>query len=158
MTWICRSIDVELFQASELYPNSSNKGLRALHERVMSSSSPDHHKYSVLYYLLKDFPQPKRLRVEDFAKAWYLPKKYKTFVDGVWYLDKLNFEVRVSSMLDDRLLLIPTAESIRFPDRSCAYTNVCGRDTIYTLQACTIQRRDSAYHVFPRFFTISFIK
>lgn len=63
----------------------------------MSSNSPDHYKQSVLYYILKDLvhskKQPAQQPAQSFAKACYLPEKYKMFIDGLWLLDRLKFEV-----------------------------------------------------------------
>lgn len=79
--------------ASKRYPPESNQELQELFQQIASSSSPDHYKHSVLYYFLKDISQSKAHSSEDFAKTSYLPEKYKTFVDGIWYLDRLKFEV-----------------------------------------------------------------
>ena len=80
------------YAASKLYPPRSNQDLRTLHERIVSSPSPDHHKQSLLYYILKDIPHSSQL-AESFAKDYFLPSKYKIFVDGLWFLDRLRFEV-----------------------------------------------------------------
>lgn len=85
------------FQATKLYPPRSAQDLRNLHGRIMSSESPDHHKLSILYYLLKDIPNSRRQAAMEFARAFYLPEKYRIFVDGLWYLDKLKFEVTLYS-------------------------------------------------------------
>lgn len=87
--------DVDLFTASKLYPPRSNQDLRTLHGRIVSSASPDHHKQSLLYYILKDIPNSSQV-AEAFAKDCFLPSKYQTFIDGLWFLDRLRFEVNQS--------------------------------------------------------------
>lgn len=84
-------------KASKLYPPRSALDLRNLHERIVSSQSPDHHKQSILYYILKELTHLGRHAAEGFAKASYLPEKYKIFIDGIWCMDKLKFEVGLSS-------------------------------------------------------------
>ncbi|KAL2045694.1 hypothetical protein N7G274_002124 [Stereocaulon virgatum] len=78
-------------KTSAAYPPESNRNLKELFQRIAASSSPEHHKHSVVYYLLKDLSQAKGDH-EHFARASYLPDKYKTFIDGIWYLDRLKFE------------------------------------------------------------------
>lgn len=79
--------------ASKLYPPRSALDLRNLHALIVSSHSPDHHKQSIFYYLLKELSHSSRHAAEEFAKASYLPEKYKIFIDGIWHMDKLKFEV-----------------------------------------------------------------
>lgn len=80
---------------SKSYPAESHENLRLLHEQIIGSSSPDHHKHSALYYLLKDLQKYSHQSPRDFANASYLPGKYRTFIDGIWYLDRLEFEVSI---------------------------------------------------------------
>ena len=61
----------------------------------MTSSSPNHHKQSLVYYVLKDVPHAYKSAL-DYATTCYLPKKYQVFIDGIWHLDKLMFEVQKS--------------------------------------------------------------
>lgn len=86
---------------SKLYPAESHENLRLLHEQIINSSSPDHHKHSVLYYLLKDLQSYSHQSARDFANASYLPGKYRTFIDGIWYIDRLEFEVSASDLHGD---------------------------------------------------------
>jgi len=78
--------------ASKQYPPRSHDGLKNLHHLIISSASPDHHKQSLLYYMLKDIFHTKE-PAEAFSNAIYLPEKYRIFIDGVWCLDKKEFEV-----------------------------------------------------------------
>lgn len=78
--------------ASKHYPPRSHDGLKNLHHQIISSASPDHHKQSLLYYVLKDIFHSKE-PAEAFSNAIYLPEKYRIFIDGIWCLDKKEFEV-----------------------------------------------------------------
>ena len=77
--------------ASTQYPPRSHNDLKKLHHSIISSVSPDHHKQSLLYYILKDIPNSGV--AEGFAQAAYLPEKYRIFIDGIWLLDRKQFEV-----------------------------------------------------------------
>ena len=79
-------------EASKLYPPRSNNDLRILFDRITRSTSPDHQKQSLVYYILRDLPSD-RTSAEAFAESSYLPDKYQTFIDGIWYLDRLKLEV-----------------------------------------------------------------
>jgi hypothetical protein len=83
-----------IFEAPRLYPPKSDLELRRLHECIIGSTSPDHHKLAVLYYVRKEFPTLSRQAAERLAKVFYLPEKYRIFVDGLWFLDRLKFEVK----------------------------------------------------------------
>lgn len=85
---------------TESYPAESHHNLKLLHEQIISSSSPDHHKHSALYYLLKDLQKYCHTSPRDFANASYLPGKYRTFIDGIWQLDRFEFEVTIHDPLD----------------------------------------------------------
>ena len=73
------------------YPPRSNQDLRNLHYQIISCSAPDHHKQAVLYYILRDVSPEGEAK--DFVRRTYLPDKYKTFIDGIWHMDRLDFEV-----------------------------------------------------------------
>lgn len=88
------------FLVTESYPAESHQSLKLLHEQIISSSSPDHHKHSALYYLLKDLQKYSHKSPKDFASASYLPGKYRTFIDGIWQLDRFEFEVTNHDPLD----------------------------------------------------------
>ncbi|MCJ1308621.1 hypothetical protein MMC25_002274 [Agyrium rufum] len=97
-----RSLENELFfdklfttlglgNATKAYPPRSHADLRSLYTKIISSSSPDHHKCSLVYYLLRDLSKP-RLSPQEYARTVYLPPKYHVFLDGLWYLDHLQIE------------------------------------------------------------------
>lgn len=112
-----RSLENELFidrllkalgvqKVSKSYPAESHENLRLLHGQIISSSSPDHHKHSALYYLLKDLQKYSHQSPRDFANLSYLPGKYRTFIDGIWHLDRLEFEKALDYLAEPSL--IPT--------------------------------------------------
>ena len=78
--------------ASQLYPPKSNQDLRNLHHKIASSAAPDHYKHSLLYYILLDC-RAHGSPADRFAAEAYLPDKYATFIEGLWDLDHLHFQV-----------------------------------------------------------------
>lgn len=100
------------FSVQKIYPPTTHADLRSLHQSITSSSSPDHHKCSVLYYLVKDL-LPKYSSSaqipQQSANGSQLPPKYKTFIDGIWLLDRLRFEKALEYLTQP--VLTPT-----FPD------------------------------------------
>jgi len=86
---------LNLFSATKLYPANDNKKLRDLHEAIVKSDGADHHKISILHYLLLDFDAPtgRREYSTRFEKAAYLPEKYAIYMKGLWHMDRLEFEV-----------------------------------------------------------------
>ncbi|EAS34493.1 uncharacterized protein CIMG_05517 [Coccidioides immitis RS] len=96
--------------APRLYPPKSIETLRKLHREILASGSPNHHKQSVIYYLLRDCENlddgTNRL---EFARRCLLPQKYKLLVDGIWYMDRLEFQSALGYLTEPSL--IPT-----FPD------------------------------------------
>ncbi|KAK4694092.1 protein ELYS, partial [Lecanoromycetidae sp. Uapishka_2] len=93
-------------KVSKCYPPESNQDLRSLHKQITDSSSPDHYKHSVLYYIIKDLSPSSSDAPDDFARASYLPDKYKIFIDGIWFLDRLKFEKALDYLTEPAL--IPT--------------------------------------------------
>ncbi|KAL8950236.1 MAG: hypothetical protein Q9222_003725 [Ikaeria aurantiellina] len=95
-----------LEKSSNLYPPRSNHDLRAFHEKIIESTSPDHHKQSVLYYILRDIPDKDTHPASTFATSVFLPEKYRIFIDGMWYLDRGRFEKALDYLSEP--VLIPT--------------------------------------------------
>lgn len=81
-------------QATKRYPPRSNADLRRLWEKIVSSTRPDHHKQSLLYYILLDC-QDEVAAAEEFVDQCHLPEKYITFMKGLWLMDRMQFEVRL---------------------------------------------------------------
>ncbi|KAI9707156.1 MAG: hypothetical protein M1836_000116 [Candelina mexicana] len=92
----------------KLYPPTSNDDLRKLHRTIIASSSPDHHKQSLLYYVLKDF-RTSHDAIKSFLKHFHLPEKYRTCMDGLWEMDRMHFAKALEFLTQPSL--IPT-----FPD------------------------------------------
>lgn len=84
-----------LSPAQKVYPPKSHSHLKELFKLVVASPSPSHHRQSLVYYLLRDFSTSPDSRDSHlkFARQCYLPEKYRLFVDGLWYLDHLDFQV-----------------------------------------------------------------
>lgn len=84
-----------LLVATKQYPPKSNSDLRNLHKTIVESSGADHHKISVLYYILLDFDAPTGRRVHStaFEENSFLPQKYQIYMKGLWHLDRLDLEV-----------------------------------------------------------------
>ncbi|KAL9591555.1 MAG: hypothetical protein Q9179_007606, partial [Wetmoreana sp. 5 TL-2023] len=94
-------------ESTNLYPPRSNRDLRDLHREIIESPSPDHHKQSVLYYILRDIPSDKDTEpASSFAKSVFLPEKYRIFIDGIWFLDRGKFEKALEFLTEP--VLIPT--------------------------------------------------
>lgn len=76
---------------SEKYPPKSNQHLRELYKQILLSSFPNHQKQAVIYYLLRDCRANEALA--QFLRRCSLPDKYQLFIDGLWHLDRLEFQV-----------------------------------------------------------------
>ncbi|KAG0647174.1 elys transcription factor [Hyphodiscus hymeniophilus] len=93
---------------AKLYPPQSNGDLRTLHKTIVESSGADHHKISVLYYILLDFDAPTGRRVHSgaFEENSFLPQKYQIYMKGLWHLDRREFEIALQYLTHPSL--IPT--------------------------------------------------
>ncbi len=92
----CNGIESNRSSTAKLYPPKTENALKQLHQTVCEASMSTHHKLSLLYYILLDFDaasSPPSV-AEAFAVASGIPQSYKFFMDGLWYLDRLNFSVR----------------------------------------------------------------
>ena len=77
-----------------MYPPRTNKELRNLHELIVSAKIAEHHKQSLLFYLLKDCRAHVDVDLaEEFARKCYMPDKYKICIEGLWAMDKAQFKV-----------------------------------------------------------------
>jgi hypothetical protein len=83
------------FLATQVYPPRSSQDLKALFEQIISSNAQDHHKYSLVYYLLKDLKLKERDAI-TFSKAAYIPERYTILIDGLWLVDRLLLKVRLT--------------------------------------------------------------
>ncbi|KAL9027241.1 MAG: hypothetical protein Q9196_004205, partial [Gyalolechia fulgens] len=121
--------------AAKLYPPRSNQDLRGLHQHIIDSPSPDHHKQSVLYYILKDIPDKDAHPAATFASAVFLSERYRIFMDGIWLLDRAKFAQALGYLADP--VLIPT-----FPE-----------EILYTL--CTHRHQHDDHLPLAYYFTVS---
>lgn len=82
--------------AVKYYPPSTHEDLKMLHKVVVDSAAADYHKISVLYYIMLDLDSQTRKKniALNFEKQSSLPRKYQIYMRGLWYLDRLEFEVR----------------------------------------------------------------
>jgi len=106
-------------QTAKPYPPKTHKELRELHDTIVKNDNiADHHKYSLLYYILLDThahaarsssarrnsstvqPQP----AEDLARAVFLPSKYEMAIQGLWNLDQLSFKPALDYLTQPSLL------------------------------------------------------
>ncbi|GAM33670.1 hypothetical protein TCE0_011f00746 [Talaromyces pinophilus] len=91
----------------EKYPPKSNQHLRELYKQILLSSFPNHQKQAVIYYLLRDCRANEAL--VQFLRRCSIPDKYQLFIDGLWHLDRLEFQLALQYLTEPSL--IPT-----FPD------------------------------------------
>ncbi|TVY93525.1 Protein ELYS [Lachnellula willkommii] len=93
---------------SKYYPPKSNSDLRNLHKAVVESSGLEHHKISVLYYVILniDLPTRRRLHSSEFERNSFLPPKYSIYMKGLWHLDRQDFNKALEYLT--HASLIPT--------------------------------------------------
>ncbi|PVH87996.1 hypothetical protein DL98DRAFT_648887 [Cadophora sp. DSE1049] len=90
------------------YPPKSNNALRTLYKTIIDTTSSDHHKISVLYYLLLtfDFPTGKREYSTALEQSTFLPQKYQIYMKGLWHMDRKEFDLAIQYLTHPSL--IPT--------------------------------------------------
>jgi hypothetical protein len=81
------------YKGAKLYPPANNRDLRQLHHLVVTSTAQEHLKQSVIFYLLKDLSTPEHNFASEFAEECFLSHKYWTFIEGLWSLDRLRYQV-----------------------------------------------------------------
>ncbi|KAI9791796.1 MAG: hypothetical protein M1833_001320 [Piccolia ochrophora] len=87
---------------NKLYPPKSNEDLRALHQKIVSSTALDHHKQSLLFYILLDCKIAQDV-ADDFADFFHLPEKFAICMRGLWYMDRLQFQIAVEYLTQPSL-------------------------------------------------------
>jgi hypothetical protein len=111
-----------------MYPPKTPQQLQDLHQRIISSNTTLHNKHCLVFYLLKDLSGQHHEATElseAFAKDVHLEKRFWTFVEGLWFLDHLQFSTAVGHLTYPGI--IPT-----FPDE-IMYTLLTGRDKLSSL-------------------------
>ncbi|KUI71863.1 Protein ELYS [Cytospora mali] len=85
------------------YPPKGDNGLYQLHQQICESHSSVHQKLSVFYYLLLDFNEhlgthTRTSFADIFASRFALPKKYETFMKGLWNMDRQQFNLALEDL------------------------------------------------------------
>ncbi|RDW73770.1 hypothetical protein BP5796_07212 [Coleophoma crateriformis] len=93
---------------TKIYPPKTNGDLRNLHKAIVDSAGADHHKISVLYYVLLDLDAPTGRRVysSSLESCSYMPPKYSIYMKGLWHMDRFEFDVALQYLTHPSL--IPT--------------------------------------------------
>lgn len=105
-----RQIDLQV--GRRIYPPTSERDLRELHNRICDAQITLHYKHCLVFYLLKDLSPAHHGDTElstQFAQDVHLEKRFWTFIEGIWELDHLQFETAVGNLTHPSI--IPT-----FPD------------------------------------------
>lgn len=95
-----------------IYPPRTERDLRELHKRISDAPITPHFKQCLIFYLLKDLSPSQHKEKElatQFAQSVHLSKPFWTFIDGIWELDHLQYDVAVGLLTHPSI--IPT-----FPD------------------------------------------
>ncbi|CAL3971831.1 unnamed protein product [Diplocarpon coronariae] len=97
-----------IVRPQKYFPPKDNKALRSLHKNIVESSGADHHKLSVLYYLLLIFDSSTSQRAYSTAleQKSFLPPSYVLYMKGLWHLDRQEFELALQYLTYPSL--IPT--------------------------------------------------
>ncbi|KAI9778169.1 MAG: hypothetical protein M1816_004253 [Peltula sp. TS41687] len=90
--------------ATQRYPPRSHVDLRKLCEKIVNSAWPEHHKQSLLYYILLDCQVDYSQAAETFVRQFHLPEKYATFMKGLWLMDRMEFEAALDHLTQPSLL------------------------------------------------------
>jgi hypothetical protein len=87
---------------TKLYPPKNNSELRKLFTTIVDADIPEQQKQALLYYILRDC-KPLPEHAETFARNVNLPRKYKTFVSGLYNLDHGQTEHALELLTDPSL-------------------------------------------------------
>ncbi|KAJ2982372.1 hypothetical protein NQ176_g1431 [Zarea fungicola] len=86
-------IDRVLRALAKVYPPKTENALKQFHQSVCDASMSTHHKLSLFYYVLLDFDSvngPPYVS-QEFITASRIPENYQLFMQGLWYMDHLEF-------------------------------------------------------------------
>ncbi|KAI1264713.1 nuclear pore complex assembly-domain-containing protein [Xylariaceae sp. FL1019] len=99
---------VNLPQAISLYPPKNENALRQLHQVICDADHiTPHHKLSIIYYLLLDIDDRTSNaddKAQDFADRSGIPKRYMTFMQGLWYMDSQQFDTALEYLTHPSLI------------------------------------------------------
>ena len=74
----------------EAYPPKATTILRRFFEQILQSNIDRLRQHSFVYYLLRDFDED---RARKYAEKALIPEHFCKLMDGMWFLDHLEFEV-----------------------------------------------------------------
>lgn len=102
-----RLAEVLRVKTGNLYPPRTINDLSELHKRIVSSPIALVNKHCLLFYLLKDLSPSIHSETEvaaSFARTVHLPNKFWTFLEGLWALDRLQFQTATEYLTHPSLL------------------------------------------------------
>ncbi|KAM3444291.1 hypothetical protein MY4824_000180 [Beauveria thailandica] len=78
---------------AKVYPPKTDNALKQLHQSVCDAAMSTNHKLSLFYYILLDCDGANNscYSSQDFVAACGLPTNYQLFMQGLWYMDHLEF-------------------------------------------------------------------
>ncbi|KAI8939763.1 hypothetical protein NX059_003506 [Plenodomus lindquistii] len=124
-TFFERLLELLKITGKRLYPPKNAQQLQDLHKRIVSANTTLHNKHCLVFYLLKDLSPQHHGDVElsdAFARDVHLEKRFWTFIEGLWALDRMDFAIAVGHLTHPSI--IPT-----FPDE-IMHTLLKGRDRL----------------------------
>ncbi|KAJ4404040.1 hypothetical protein N0V91_006150 [Didymella pomorum] len=128
-TFFERLLDLLKIKGRKTYPPKTPQQLHDLHQRIVSAETTLHNKHCLIFYLLKDL-SPQQHEDDElattFARGVHLEKRFWTFIEGLWALDRLEFATAVGSLTHPSI--IPT-----FPDE-IMLTLLEGRQKLNTVK------------------------
>lgn len=85
---------------AKTYPPKTDAALKQFHQAVCDANIAAHHKLSLFYYVLLDFDLANGAQSasERFAMRAGMPSNYKLVMNGLWHMDREEFEVRRKAM------------------------------------------------------------
>ncbi|KFA70617.1 hypothetical protein S40285_04703 [Stachybotrys chlorohalonatus IBT 40285] len=90
------------------YPPKTDNALQQLHQQICEANMTMHHKLSIFYYVLLDFdaanPKHSPSPSESFASKYGMPQSYQTFMLGLWYMDKSEFDTALEYIAHPSLI------------------------------------------------------
>ncbi|KAL1595601.1 hypothetical protein SLS59_008239 [Nothophoma quercina] len=122
-TYFERLLELLKIKGRKAYPPKSPQQLYDLHQRIVSSETTLHNKHCLIFYILKDLSPQHHEGDElatEFARNVHLEKRFWTFIEGLWALDRLEFATAVGNLTHPSI--IPT-----FPDE-IMFTLLKGRE------------------------------
>lgn len=105
---------------AKTYPPKTDASLKQFHQAVCEANIASHHKLSLFYYVLLDFDLANGAQSasERFAMKAGMPSNYKLVMNGLWHMDREEFEVcpnAVDSHCQPLLTAFLVCSRVRFP-------------------------------------------